>query len=162
MKNPFSNNATAVSAGGTRFRIYLCDDQDPVRELTKACLGQIFLGFSIDEGRHGLHAVEATRTTPYDLILLDVTMPHMDGFAALKAIRDDSLNRDTPVVMVTGYAPPEVAPPGADPRNTFYLTKPFDFDTIAERLLGLYSGDARWQPYLNQERLGRLQACLAC
>ncbi len=63
------------------------------------------LGLSCDLARDGWEAVERVRATPYDLVLMDICMPIMDGVAATKAIRalDGKAGR-TPVVAVTANA----------------------------------------------------------
>lgn len=135
--NPFENPA-AKSEGGSTFRIFLCDDQVNLRELMKDCLDGIFHGHSIEEGMDGSQALEAARSSVYDLILLDVDMPNMDGFQALQAIREDSLNTNTVIVMLTGRSNQEDILRGSDLGAHSYITKPFDFDIIADSMKELF------------------------
>lgn len=135
--NPFENIA-ARAEGGSIFRIFLCDDQVNLRELMKDCLDGIFQGYSIDEGRDGLQAVEAARASVYDLILLDVDMPNMDGFTALEEIRKDSKNQNTPIVMLTGRSEPDDIIRGSELGAQTYITKPFDFDIIGDSMKELF------------------------
>lgn len=135
--NPFANTA-ARSQGGSTFRIFLCDDQPNLRMLMRDCLDTIFQGYVIDEGVDGLQAVEAARSSVYDLILLDVDMPNMTGFEALEAIRADSLNRETIIVMLTGRTDQSDIVKGSELGADSYITKPFDFDVIAESLEELF------------------------
>lgn len=136
--NPFEN-PSAKSEGGSTFRIFLCDDQAPLRELMNDCLDGIFSGYSIDEGVNGQQAVEAARRSVYDLILLDVDMPEMDGFQALEAIRADSLNKKTVVVMLTGRSDDKDIMRGSELGADTYITKPFDFDDIEESMKELFA-----------------------
>lgn len=140
--NPFENTA-AISDGGSTFRIFLCDDQVTLRELMKDCLDGIFRGHAIDEGGDGVQALKAAKTSVYDLILLDVDMPNMTGFEALEAIRADSLNKETVIVMLTGRTDQEDILRGSDLGAHAYVTKPFDFDVIADSLNELFPTYAR-------------------
>lgn len=131
--NPFQDLA-AVKKGGSSMRIFLCDDQAPLRELMKDCLDGIFDSVSIEEGRDGCQAVEAAEVGEYDLILLDVDMPNMDGFEALGRIRKESKNTKTPIVMLTGRSSHEDLMRGIELGADSYITKPFDFDRIEETM----------------------------
>jgi DNA-binding response OmpR family regulator len=135
--NPFENPA-AKSEGGSTFRIFLCDDQVNLRELMKDCLDGIFHGHAIEEGADGVQALEAARTNVYDVILLDVDMPNMTGFEALEAIRADSLNKKTKIVMLTGRSGQEDIMRGSELGADSYITKPFDFDVIADSMKELF------------------------
>lgn len=96
-------------------------------------------GFSIDVANNGLEAVEKVKDKKYDLVLMDLMMPVMDGFEATKAIRelDVSKHSHTPIIGLTA--------------NTFdadrekcmaigmdeYMAKPFDievFNAILDQL----------------------------
>ncbi len=136
--NPFEN-PSARSEGGSTFRIFLCDDQRNLRELMKDCLDGIFHGHAIEEGADGLQAVEAARTSVYDLIMLDVDMPNMNGFEALEQIRANSLNQKTTVVMLTGRSDQEDIMRGSELGADTYITKPFDFDVIADSMKELFA-----------------------
>jgi two-component system chemotaxis sensor kinase CheA len=138
--NPFSN-FSAVRQGGSILRIFLCDDQRALRELMKDCLDGIFRVHSIDEGATGVEMVEAAWANVYDLILLDVDMPGMDGFQALESIRASSLNKDSIIVLLTGRTNDADIMRGIELGATAYITKPFDFDTIAESMAELFADD---------------------
>lgn len=127
--NPFEN-PSAKSQGGSTFRIFLCDDQSNLRELMKDCLDGIFSGYSIEEGVDGTQALAAAKASVYDLFLLDVDMPKMTGFEALKSIREDSLNKKTTIVMLTGRSEQSDIIEGSELGADSYITKPFDFETI--------------------------------
>ncbi len=135
--NPFEN-ISARSEGGSVFRIFLCDDQPNLRELMRDCLDGIFYGYSIEEGVDGVQALDAARASVYDLILLDVDMPNMDGFTALEAIRKDSKNRETTIVMLTGRSDHDDIIRGSELGAHTYITKPFDFDIIGDSMKELF------------------------
>lgn len=105
----------------------------------KDCLDGVFSGHSIEEGADGTQAVAAARSSKYDLIMLDVDMPNMTGFEALEAIRADSLNRKTVIVMLTGRSDQEDILRANDLGADSYITKPFDFDVIEDSMKELFS-----------------------
>ena len=81
-------------------RLLVVDDQDAVADLLVNLLRRH--GHTVDVAHNGYDAVEACRRSVYDLVLMDINMPVMDGFAASRAIRDSSpLNRDVPILALT-------------------------------------------------------------
>ncbi len=87
-------------------KILMADDAAPNRELVTAILGG--LGLALETVCNGAEAVEAARTGAYDLILMDVHMPVMDGLDATRAIRamGGAIGR-TPIVALTANVQPE-------------------------------------------------------
>jgi CheY-like chemotaxis protein len=86
-------------------RILLVDDVAVNRELVKAMLSP--LGFELTEAASGAEAVAAAMRDRFDLILMDLQMPGMDGLAATKAIRETSeLNRETPILALSANVLP--------------------------------------------------------
>jgi len=84
-------------------RILLAEDNQTNRLIVSAMLEP--LGLRVDTAGNGLEAVEAQRVAPYDLILMDVNMPEMDGYAATAAIRAlDGNAAAVPIVAVTANA----------------------------------------------------------
>jgi diguanylate cyclase (GGDEF)-like protein len=84
-------------------------------------------GFQITEADGGYRAIELTRERHFDLVLLDVTMPDIDGLEVLKRIRQCPSTASLPVIMVTGKAEGDgVAEAFAAGAND-YVTKPVDF-----------------------------------
>ncbi len=88
---------------GRRPRILLAEDTDTNRMLALAMLA--IEPYDIDTATNGREAVEAAKTNPYDLILMDVSMPVMDGIAAAQAIRalPGPIAR-VPIIAMTAHA----------------------------------------------------------
>jgi PAS domain S-box-containing protein len=86
--------------------ILVVDDLDVNRELIRALLEAA--GQSVTEAAGGVEAVRAALATPFDLILMDLQMPQIDGFAAARAIRAmDGPNRATPILALSADVLPE-------------------------------------------------------
>jgi DNA-binding response OmpR family regulator len=62
-------------------------------------------GFSVDNADNGKTAIEKTKNNKYDLLLLDIVMPQLDGFKTLEGIRKEDIN--TPVIMLTNLSQEE-------------------------------------------------------
>ncbi len=89
-------------------RILMVDDTSVNRELVKLMLTP--LGFQIEEASGGTEGVKAAMTKAFDLILMDVRMPGVDGLEATRVIRAASaLNRTTPILALTADVQPENA-----------------------------------------------------
>lgn len=58
----------------------------------------------------GARALEMAKATKYDIILLDLNMPHLSGEAVAKAIKHETINRETPIVGITVALPNEIQP----------------------------------------------------
>ncbi len=85
-------------------------------------------GFAVDAASNGAAALEAARTTPPDLLLLDVNMPTMDGPSLLSVWTEDATLSAVPVVLVSGTEHlPQIAQKFGV-RAT--LAKPFDLDVL--------------------------------
>ena len=77
---------------------------------------------------------------PPDLVILDVMMPGMDGFAVLAAVRADAATRAVPVVMYTAVADPDSRERALAMGATDYVVKSLTDFGVVERLIGRYAG----------------------
>ena len=104
--SPASDPSIAETGGSAR--VLIVDDHPTNREVARLMLAP--LGCDIFEAVDGIEAVEMASSAPFDLILMDVRMPRMDGLAATQAIRalDGAFGR-TPILAVTADAMPEDA-----------------------------------------------------
>jgi PAS domain S-box-containing protein len=83
-------------------RILLAEDEPLNQEVSMALLEMA--GLAADLAADGAEALQMARNTRYDLILMDVQMPQLSGIDATRAIRESSLNRDTPILAMTANA----------------------------------------------------------
>lgn len=90
-------------------------------------------GYSVSTAEHGLEAIEVVKHTPPALILMDVNMPQMDGFAATRALRGGEQTKNIPVVLVTAKDQKADKAWGQMLGAKGYITKPFsDEDLLAQ------------------------------
>jgi two-component system, OmpR family, alkaline phosphatase synthesis response regulator PhoP len=97
------------------------------------------------DGREGLEKVVAERP---DLIVMDVMMPHMDGFEALHHLKADPTTRDIPVIMLTAKAMDTDVYEGWRSGADCYLTKPFNPRELVDfihRILTSRKEEGEWR-----------------
>lgn len=93
------------------------------------------------DGRTGLHLA---RERPFDIIILDLMLPELDGVTVCRAIRRDSPNADTPILMLTARREESDKVVGLDSGADDYLTKPFGVRELMARIRALLRrGQAR-------------------
>src|SRR5579871_1965318 len=115
-----------------RATILIVDDIAANRDMLKRRFERH--GFRVMEADGGKRAVELTRERTFDLVLLDVTMPDLNGLEVLRRIREHPATASLPVIMVTGRAEGEgVAEAFAAGAND-YVTKPIDFVVALARI----------------------------
>lgn len=112
--------------------IMVVDDNEDNLEILKTFLASS--GFKVVEARNGLEAVMAATREDPDLIIMDLAMPVMDGYAAIRLMRKLPKSFAIPVVACTGHGPAHEAKAMQDGFNGF-LTKPIDF-AILEEIIG--------------------------
>ena len=117
-----------------RFRILVVDDELVVRDSLKEWLEDE--GFQVDMAESGEEALNKMASQTYNLLLLDIKMPGMDGVEVLKRSKD--LHPELPVVMMTAYATVETAVEAMKIGALDYLMKPFDPDTLVPLIVQLY------------------------
>lgn len=91
-------------------------------------------GFLVDWVRNGTDAVHQSKSSPYDLIILDVGLPDMDGWSALREIRKD---QQTPVLFLTARDRVEDRVRGLELGADDYLVKPYAFSELLARVRAL-------------------------
>lgn len=112
-------------------RLLLVDDSETMLVVEKALLKD---RFEIFLARNGEEAVAATLTLPLDAVLMDYSMPVMDGETALKAIVANPRTTSLPVVMLTGETDPEFARRCRAAGALTVLTKPVSGDALYQAL----------------------------
>ena len=111
------------------YRVLICDDQPDIVNALKIYLAPE--GYELFEAFNGRQAVDMVREKNIHLVLLDVMMPVMDGWAVCKAIRQDS---DTPVIMLTAKGETDDKVNGLKTGADDYITKPFEMKEVLARI----------------------------
>lgn len=112
--------------------ILVVDDSATVRKLISSKLEKS--GHSVICAEDGIAAMEVLTSTVPDLVLLDITMPRMDGYTVCKNIRSDERCKDVPVVMISGKDGFFDKVRGTMAGTTAYITKPFGPETLMRAL----------------------------
>jgi DNA-binding NtrC family response regulator len=109
-------------------RILIVDDDENIRRTMTAILEDE--GYIVDSAASGKEALEKTNSATYNLALLDIRLPDMEGVELLKLMKD-SLPR-TRKIMVTGYPSVQNAISAVNKRADAYLVKPVDVEKLLE------------------------------
>ncbi len=91
-------------------------------------------GYTVVIARHGAHALEIVRKRPPTLILSDIAMPVMDGYAMCHAMKSDPALQGIPIILLTALSDPEDIIRGLNAKADNYLTKPYDEVTLLARV----------------------------
>jgi two-component system chemotaxis response regulator CheY len=130
IKGPTGN----AVAEDQRKRVLVVDDASLVRLYYRSALEGA--GFYVGEALNGIEALEHLLAAPYDLLVVDVNMPQMDGLTFLKALRGKSLPMAAIPALVTSTEadPLRVAAARAAGAN-FYIVKPLSQETLLQYAL---------------------------
>lgn len=114
-------------------RILIVDDDDEIRDLLEFDIKQS--GYYVDTAKDGLEGLNKSLNNSYDLIMLDVMMPKMNGFDVCKNIRQAKLA--IPVLLLTAKGTIDDKTTGFDCGADDYLVKPFDIQEVLLRIRAL-------------------------
>lgn len=127
---PSDNPDTAPQDGDHAATILLVEDHLDSREALCALLEAF--GFTVVEARNGLEALELARSSPPDLVLMDIMMPELDGFEATRRLRGFPETRQIPIITLTAMegARAKALEAGADD----FLAKPINSGQLLEKV----------------------------
>ena len=117
--------------GDPAARILLVDDNADMREYLRSLLIQHWPVETVADGRA---ALEVIRERPPDLVIADVMMPALDGFALVAALRGDARTSAIPIVLLSARAGEEATVEGLDAGADDYLVKPFSARELIARV----------------------------
>lgn len=121
--------------------ILIIDDDDLLRENIRDLLE--LEGYTVSSVRDGRQGIQAIYTFHPDLILCDIMMRDLDGYAVLRALRADPRLASTPLIFVTARAEKSDIRAGLQQGATAYLTKPFTRDQLIGAIQTVL-GAKRW------------------
>lgn len=119
-------------------RILLVEDQRDMRELLHKRLKK---EYSVDSCKDGEEALDYLSVYTYDIVLLDIMLPKLDGISVLKWIRDRRM--PVPVLLLTAKSSVEDRVAGLDCGANDYLVKPFSYEELLARIRVLVRRETR-------------------
>ena len=122
-------------AGARRRHALIVEDDGAIRELVRLHLS--LAGLETTELGDGAQALATGRATPFDIIVLDVMLPGLDGITVCRALRADGANTNTPILMVTARDMESDKVVGLESGADDYLTKPFGVRELVARVSAL-------------------------
>ena len=130
-------------------RILVVDDEENIRNIIKKYA--VFEGYSVAEASNGMGAVERCRNERFDIIIMDIMMPELDGFSACREIRKTC---DTPVIMLSARGEEYDRIHGFELGSDDYVVKPFSPRELmmrVEAILKRSSGQGRQEKDVFQQ-----------
>ncbi|GHO89888.1 response regulator transcription factor [Dictyobacter formicarum] len=143
-----------------QLKVLVVDDEDNIIELIR--LGLRYEGFQVEVASDGEQGIALAQRIDPDLVILDVMMPGIDGLEVCRRLRGNPTTRDVPILMLT--AKDEVGDrilglqTGADD----YLTKPFDFYELLERIKAILRRQSRSKSSLSDAKSIDTDQILQC
>ncbi len=122
--------------------ILIADDYDDNRELLRLML--LPAGYRVREARDGRECIDAALADPPDILLVDLSMPVLDGWGVLRALRAEGTTRALPLVAVTAFASEQDRRRALEAGFDAYLSKPFrakDLLDLVRNLLDAHYGE---------------------
>jgi two-component system, OmpR family, response regulator MprA len=114
-------------------RLLVVDDDPDVRDSLRRALG--YAGYAVATAANGVDALTSVARSPVDLIIMDLLMPMLDGFAACRALRDRG--NDTPILVLTAKDAIDDRVEGLESGADDYLVKPFALRELLARVRAL-------------------------
>ena len=116
-----------ATRAGRRARILVVDDEASIRDL----LAKVLKDYDVDVVPDGRSAIELLRLYPYNLLIVDLKMPGMDGLSVIR--EGKRLKADLRVIIITGYSTEASAIDAVNLGVDGYLTKPFRVNQVLEQ-----------------------------
>ncbi len=111
-----------------QIKLLVVEDEDSLRTLLKSELETY--GFAVDDADGGSSAMKSLNSTHYDVVILDIRMPDIDGLEVLRNIRQENLAEK--VIMLTGVNELKIARDSLELGANDFLTKPYEFKKLLE------------------------------
>jgi two-component system response regulator TctD len=133
-------------------RLLLVEDHAELAEWVSKALAQA--GYAVDVMGRGDHADHALLTQPYDLVVLDLSLPGLDGLEVLRRMRSRSATAQTPALILTARGATEDRVKGLNLGADDYLPKPFELTELEARIKALLRRAGHLVPTV---RIGQLE-----
>ena len=118
-------------------KILIAEDSNIVSSLTKKVLEN--MKYEVDVVKNGLEILEKLKTAEYQLILMDINMPKMDGIECTQKIRENSDKKisDIPILAISGNAKNYTVEQYKELGINDLIQKPIDFDTLTKKIIDI-------------------------
>src|SRR3954469_1342650 len=116
-------------------RVLVVEDEPNIRELV--CLHLRHEGYTCEPEADGASALKRAEREPFDLMVLDVMLPGLDGLSLCRAVRNGRVNADVPILMLTARREESDKVVGLESGADDYLTKPFGVRELVARARAL-------------------------
>ncbi len=114
-------------------KVLIIDDEDRIREVVQACLEDL-VGWETSAAASGYEGLHRAESEPFDAILLDISMPDMDGFTVFSQLQGNPTTKKIPVILLTAKVLPEDTARFAQMGVAGVITKPFSILQLAQQL----------------------------
>src|ERR1700751_432117 len=125
----------STDRSAVQVRVRVVEDDQHIRELVLLHLG--LEGFTTVASGDGAEALQLARTERFDLVVLDVMLPGLDGVTVCRAIRREPHLKDVPILMLTARREESDKVNGLESGADDYLTKPFGMREFIARVRAL-------------------------
>jgi two-component system response regulator MprA len=122
-------------------KVLVIDDEENIIEFIR--LGLRYEGFQVESASDGEQGVTAAQRINPDVVILDLMMPGIDGLEVCRRLRDNPITHDVPILMLTAKDEVKDRIIGLKTGADDYLTKPFDFDEMLERIRAILRRQTR-------------------
>lgn len=95
-------------------------------------------GYEVETAKNGIEALEKVNTFSPDLMILDVTMPKMNGYQVCQTLRKQDKTKDLPIIMLTARAEESDKSWGEEVGATLYMAKPFEDAELLEEIKKIF------------------------
>lgn len=122
-------------------RILVVDDEDRIREIVRACLEDLG-DWAVDTAASGSEGISKATIEPFDAILLDVSMPDMDGVTFFEQLQTNPATQSIPVILLTAKVLPADKAQFAEMGVAGVISKPFDPIALSDEVAQILHGVA--------------------
>ncbi|MFH1283891.1 MAG: response regulator transcription factor [bacterium] len=114
------------------YKILVVDDDINVQEMLKESLQEY--GYSVSTESSAINALNIAEKVPFDLFIIDVMMPDIDGISLCKSVRNMKSCERIPIIMLTALSDSETMEDAMMCGAVDYVVKPFDIEALKEKI----------------------------
>lgn len=125
-----------------KIRVLMIDDNEGLSELAKEYFKDknISIEYVAKDGIEGIELIKG-ETGNYDVVLLDLIMPHKDGISLLKDLKSEKINIFDKIIVATSYNDPKTIRKISEYGVSYFVLKPFEMKDLEEKIIDTYNGE---------------------